>query len=57
MERLISDFPTEEFSAVFGHEQLGDYYLENEVFEKAEAHFRVVTIITKTGNQEAGQVE
>ena len=28
MERLINDFPTEEFSTIFGHEQLGDYYFK-----------------------------
>ncbi|MBZ5857753.1 hypothetical protein [Flavihumibacter profundi] len=43
MERLINDFSTEDFSTVFGHEQLGDYYFENKDFEKAETHFRVVT--------------
>jgi len=54
IERLINDFPTEEFSTVFGHEQLGDYYLENEDFEKAEAHFRVVTNHYKSRQSRSG---
>lgn len=28
MERLISDYPTENFSTIFGQEQLGDYYFK-----------------------------
>lgn len=43
MERLIQDFPTEEFSTIFGHEQLGDYYFKTSDFNKAEKHFRLVT--------------
>src|SRR4029078_9829555 len=27
IERLIKDFPAEEFSTIFGHEQIGDYFL------------------------------
>lgn len=42
MERLINDFPTEEFSVIFGQEQLGDYYLKKGDFDKAEKYFRVV---------------
>jgi tetratricopeptide (TPR) repeat protein len=43
MDRLIKDFPTEEFSTIFGHEQLGDYYFKTGEFDKAEKHFRLVT--------------
>ena len=43
MERLIIDYPTEEFSTIFGHEQLGDYYFKTGDFNKAEKHFRQVT--------------
>ncbi|MBS1635185.1 MAG: hypothetical protein JST26_04625 [Bacteroidetes bacterium] len=42
MERLVTDFPTEEFSVIFGQEQLGDYYLRTGDFDKAEKYFRVV---------------
>lgn len=42
MERLINDYSTEEFSTIFGHEQLGDYYLKTEGFDKAERHFKIV---------------
>lgn len=54
MERLINDFPTEEFSTLFGHEQLGDYYLKNSDFERAEAHFRVVTNHYKSKQSRSG---
>lgn len=43
MERLIKDFPSEEFSVIFGQEQLGDFYLARKDYEKAEQFFRVVT--------------
>jgi tetratricopeptide (TPR) repeat protein len=43
MERLINDFPEETFSTIHGHEQLGDFYLKNEDYQKAEKHFRIVT--------------
>lgn len=43
MERLIEEFPTEESSTIFGHEQLGDYYLKNGNLERAEFYFRIVT--------------
>lgn len=43
MGRLVSDFPTEEFSVIFGQEQLGDYYLKIGDLVKAEKHFRIVT--------------
>jgi len=42
MERLVNDFPTEEFSVIFGQEQLGDYYLKTGGFDKAEKYFRIV---------------
>ena len=43
MERLIKDYPTEEFSVIFGQEQLGDFYFDKKDYEKAEHFFRVVT--------------
>lgn len=43
MERLIKDYPTEEFSVIFGQEQLGDFYFERKDYEKSEHFFRVVT--------------
>ncbi len=43
MERLIKDYPTEEFSAIFGQEQLGDFYLDKKDYKQAEHFFRVVT--------------
>ena len=42
MDRLIKDYPTEEFSTIFGHEQLGDYYFKTDDFSKAEVHFSLV---------------
>lgn len=43
MDRLIKDYPTEEFSTILGHEQLGDYYFKSGYLGKAENHFRIVT--------------
>lgn len=43
MERLIKDFPSEEFTVIFGQEQLGDFYLAQKDYEKAGQFFRVVT--------------
>ena len=43
MERLIKDFPTDDFSTVFGKEQLGDYFFRKGDFEKAESHYKQVT--------------
>jgi hypothetical protein len=43
MERLIKDFPTEEFSTIFGHEQIGDYFFEQGDLDIAEQQFRIVT--------------
>lgn len=43
MERVINDYPEENFSTIHGHEQLADCYLKNENYEKAEKHFRIVT--------------
>lgn len=42
MESVINDYPEEQSSTIFGNEQLGDYYLENNSFNKAEKHFRIV---------------
>jgi len=43
MDRLIKDYPTEEFSTIFGNEQLGDYYFKSGNYDKAEKHYRLVT--------------
>lgn len=42
MERVISDYPEEKSSTILGNEQLGDYYLKNNSYNKAEKHFRIV---------------
>jgi hypothetical protein len=42
MERLIKNFPTEELSIIFGYEQLGDFYLKQNNYDKAEQFFRLV---------------
>ncbi|WP_231749425.1 hypothetical protein, partial [Polaribacter sp. BAL334] len=42
MQRVIEDYPEEDSSTILGHEQLGDYYLKNNSFIKAEKHFRIV---------------
>ena len=54
MERLINDFPAEEFSTIFGHEQLGDYYLRNREFDRAEKHFRIVVEHYENKNSRGG---
>jgi tetratricopeptide (TPR) repeat protein len=54
MNRMITDFPTEEFSVVFGHEQLGDYYFKTGDLDKAEQYFRIVTDIYKIENSRSG---
>jgi len=54
MERLIVEFPTEEFSTIFGHEQLGDYYLKAGDFDKAERYFRVVVDYYETKKSRSG---
>jgi tetratricopeptide (TPR) repeat protein len=54
MERLINEFPTEEFSTIFEHEQLGDYYFKTGEFDKAEKHFRLVTDHYITKNTRSG---
>ena len=54
MERLIVEFPTEEFSTIFGHEQLGDYYLKAGDFDKAEKYFRVVVDYYETKKSRSG---
>ena len=35
MQRMINEYPTEESSTVFGHEQLGDYYLGKSDYQNA----------------------
>jgi len=42
MERVIKNYPEEHSSTILGNEQLGDYYLENGSFSKAEKYFRIV---------------
>jgi len=54
MERLIVEFPTEEFNSIFGHEQLGDYYLKTGDFDKAERYFRVVVDYYETKKSRSG---
>lgn len=54
MDRLIKDYPTEEFIIIFGHEQLGDYYLKSGDFDKAHKHFRLVTEYYLTKNSRSG---
>lgn len=41
-ERLISEFPNEEFSVILGQEELGDYYLKTNNLEKAAECFKIV---------------
>lgn len=43
VERLIKDYPTEEFSVIFGQEQLGDFYFDKKDYKEAEHFFRIVT--------------
>jgi hypothetical protein len=43
MERVIKDFPTEEFTTIFAHEEIGDYFLKQGDLDIAEQQFRVVT--------------
>ena len=38
MQRMINEYPTEEASTTFGHEQLGDYYYKKSDYKNA-AHF------------------
>jgi tetratricopeptide (TPR) repeat protein len=54
MERLIKDFAAEESSTIFGHEQLGDYYLRNNNHYKAEEYFRIVTEHCKSRKSRSG---
>jgi tetratricopeptide (TPR) repeat protein len=54
MERLIVEFPTEEFSSIFGQEQLGDYFLKESDFDKAEKYFRIVTDYYETKKTRSG---
>jgi len=43
MERLLRDFPTEEFETILGKEQLGDYYFRKGDFTRAETFYKHVT--------------
>jgi hypothetical protein len=54
MERLIKDFPTEEFSTIFGHEQIGDYFLKHGDFDIAEQQFRIVANYYQNKNSRSG---
>jgi tetratricopeptide (TPR) repeat protein len=51
MERLIEDFPSEDFSTVFGKEQLGDYFFANGDYKKAENYYREVADHYKKNNR------
>jgi tetratricopeptide (TPR) repeat protein len=51
MERLIKEFPSEDFSTVFGKEQLGDYFFGNGDYKKAESYYRQVADHYKIGNR------
>lgn len=54
MNRMITDFPSEEFSVIFGIEQLGDYSFKTSVYDKAEHYFRIVTDHYKNKNSRSG---
>jgi hypothetical protein len=54
MERLLNDYPKEEFHIVFGQEQLGDYYVRIGVYKKAEKYFRMVTDYYRTKSSRSG---
>jgi hypothetical protein len=54
MERLIKDFPAEEFSVIFGHEQIGDYFFKQYDFDIAEKQFRIVTDYYKNKKSRSG---
>ena len=54
MERLIKDYPTEEFSTIFGHEQIGDYFLNQGDIDIAEQQFRIVTDYYKNKKSRSG---
>ena len=54
MERLIKDFPTEEFSVISGQEELGDFYLKQNDYENAEQFFRIVTNYYQDTNSRGG---
>ena len=43
MKRVIADYPEEHSSSIFGNEQLGDFYLKEKFYDKAEKYFRIVT--------------
>ena len=51
MERLIQDFPTEDFSTTFGKEQLGDFYFKKGDFDKAKTYYQQVTNQYKVRNR------
>ena len=54
MERLIVEFPTEEFSTIFGQEQLGDYFLKEGDFDNSERYFRIVADYYETKKTRSG---
>ncbi|MCU7552906.1 hypothetical protein OCK74_27550 [Chitinophagaceae bacterium LB-8] len=54
MERLLKDYPEEEFSVVFAQEQLGDYYIHVGAYKKAEMYYRLVTDHYRTKNTRSG---
>jgi hypothetical protein len=54
MERLLKDYPEEDFSVVFAQEQLGDYYKRIGAYNKAEIYYCMVTENYKTKNTRSG---
>ena len=54
MNKLVADFPAEEFTLVFGQEQLGDYYFKTGDLDTAEHFYRIVTEHYKTKNSRRG---
>ncbi len=52
--RLFSDFPAEHVSIVLAQENLGNYYLKQNNFERAEYYFRMVVNYCRTQNSTGG---
>jgi len=54
MERLVTNYPQEQFETIFAQEQLGDYYLNIGNYEKAEHYFRNVVKYCKRRRSTSG---
>lgn len=52
--RLFSDFPAEHVSIILAQEKLGDHYLKQNNFERAEHYFRIVVKYCKIQNSTGG---